>query len=66
MALKEKHKNYSEHQVKQLSDQIVSSTGKMVFVAHYSRDSALAKRWRYLPNNEIGLPSSSSALSNRP
>jgi ribonuclease J len=38
MALKEKRKNYSESQVGEMSDKIVSSTDKMVFVTHYSRD----------------------------
>jgi len=38
MALKEKRKNYSELQVGEMSDKIVSSTDKMVFVTHYSRD----------------------------
>jgi ribonuclease J len=34
----EKRKNYSEQQVKQRSDEVVSSTDKMVFFTHYSRD----------------------------
>lgn len=34
----ERRKNYSEHQVKTLSDRVVSSTDKMVFVTRYSRD----------------------------
>ena len=38
MALKEKRKNYSESQVEQLSNRLVSSTDKIVFVTHYSRD----------------------------
>ena len=38
MVEKEARKNYSEVQVKELSDEIVSSTDKMVFVTHYSRD----------------------------
>ena len=38
LARKEKHKNYSEAQVEQASDAMVSSTNKMVFVTHYSRD----------------------------
>jgi len=38
MALKEKRQNYSESQVEQQSDKIVSSTDKIVFTAHYSRD----------------------------
>jgi ribonuclease J len=38
MALKEKRKNYSEAQVEHLSNGIVSSTNKIVFIAHYSRD----------------------------
>jgi len=38
MALKEKRQNYSESQVEQMSNRIVSSTGKIVFVTHYSRD----------------------------
>lgn len=38
MALKEKRKNYTEFQVEQLSNKIVSSTDKIVLVAHYSRD----------------------------
>jgi ribonuclease J len=38
MVEKEKRKNYSEAQVKTQSDEIVSSTHKMVFVTRYSRD----------------------------
>jgi len=38
MVLKEKRKNYSESQVERLSDEIVSSTDKIVFMTHYSRD----------------------------
>ena len=38
MALKEKRKNYSEAQVEELSNRIVSSTDKIVFVTRYSRD----------------------------
>jgi ribonuclease J len=38
MALKERRRNYSEEQVEQISDEIVSSTDKIVFIAHYSRD----------------------------
>ncbi len=38
MALKEKRKNYSELQVEEMGDKIVSSSDKMVFVTHYSRD----------------------------
>jgi len=38
MVEKETRKNYSETQVKDLSNDIVSSTNKMVFVTHYSRD----------------------------
>jgi len=38
MAPREKRKNYSESQVEQLSDEIVSSTDKMLFMTHYSRD----------------------------
>ena len=38
MALKEKRKNYSEAQVEELSDKVVSSTDKIVFVTRYSRD----------------------------
>jgi ribonuclease J len=38
MALKEKRKNYTESQVEQLSNKIISLTDKIVFVAHYSRD----------------------------
>jgi len=38
MALKEKRKNFSEEQVETLSDKIVSSTDKVVFVTRYSRD----------------------------
>jgi ribonuclease J len=38
MVEKETRKNYSETQVKALSNEIVSSTDKMVFVTHYSRD----------------------------
>jgi ribonuclease J len=34
----EKRKNFSESQVKQLSNEVVSSTGKMVFAMRYSRD----------------------------
>lgn len=38
MVEKEKRKNYSERQVKQLCNEIVSSTGKIVFAMRYSRD----------------------------
>ena len=38
MALKEKRKNYSEAQVEHLGNEIVSSTNKIVFITHYSRD----------------------------
>jgi ribonuclease J len=38
MVKKEKRKNYSEQQVEQLSNKIVGSTDKIVFVTHYSRD----------------------------
>jgi ribonuclease J len=38
MAAQERRKNYSEDQVMTLSDKIVSSTDKVVFVTHYSRD----------------------------
>jgi ribonuclease J len=38
MTLKEKRKNYSEGQVERLSSEIVSSTDKIVFTTHYSRD----------------------------
>jgi ribonuclease J len=38
MAPIEKRKNYSEQQVKEGSNSIVSSTNKIVFVTHYSRD----------------------------
>jgi ribonuclease J len=38
MVEKERRRNYSESQVKQLSDEVVSSTGKMVFAMRYSRD----------------------------
>jgi ribonuclease J len=38
MVEKETRKNYSEAQVKTLSDEVVSSTNKMVFVMRYSRD----------------------------
>lgn len=38
MVEKEKRKNYSELQVQKLSDEVVSSTRKMVFATHYSRD----------------------------
>ena len=38
MVEKEKRKNYSEEQVKRLSDNVVSSTSKVVFVTRYSRD----------------------------
>jgi ribonuclease J len=34
----EKRKNYSEDQVKQLTDNVVSSTNEMVFAMRYSRD----------------------------
>jgi ribonuclease J len=34
----EKRKNYSELQVRQLSDEVISSTGKSVFAMRYSRD----------------------------
>ena len=38
MAPNEKRKNYSESQVEQMSNEIVSSTDKIVFMTHYSRD----------------------------
>jgi ribonuclease J len=38
MVAKEKRKNYSEQQVERLSDKVVSSTDKIVFVTRYSRD----------------------------
>jgi ribonuclease J len=38
MVEEEKRKNYSEEQVKRLSDQVVSSTNKIVFFTRYSRD----------------------------
>ncbi|UCE43526.1 MAG: MBL fold metallo-hydrolase, partial [Candidatus Bathyarchaeota archaeon] len=38
MAEAERRKNYSESQVKKLSDNVVSSTDKIVFVTRYSRD----------------------------
>jgi ribonuclease J len=38
MVEKEKRKNYSESQVKQLSNEVVSSTSNMVFAMRYSRD----------------------------
>ena len=38
MVAKEKRKNYSERQVEKLSDKVVSSTDKIVFVTRYSRD----------------------------
>ena len=38
MVEEERRKNYSEEQVAKLSGKIVSSTDKMVFVTHYSRD----------------------------
>jgi ribonuclease J len=38
MVEKEKRKNYSELQVETLSDKVVSSTDKIVFVSRYSRD----------------------------
>ncbi|UCH31218.1 MAG: MBL fold metallo-hydrolase [Candidatus Bathyarchaeota archaeon] len=38
MVENEKRKNYSEAQVMQLSDKVISSTEKIVFVTHYSRD----------------------------
>ena len=38
MAVKETRQNYSEPQVKQLSDKIVASTDKAVFTIHASRD----------------------------
>jgi len=38
MVEKETRKNYSEAQVKDLSNEVVSSTDKMVFVTRYSRD----------------------------
>jgi ribonuclease J len=38
MVNKEKRKNYSEQQVEHLSNKIVGSTDKIVFVTHYSRD----------------------------
>lgn len=39
MAEKERRKNYSESQVEQLADEIVSGTDKIVFAARYSRDT---------------------------
>lgn len=39
MVEEEKRKNYSERQVEKLSDTVVSSTGKIVFDARYSRDT---------------------------
>ena len=38
MTSTEKRKNYSEQQVRQGSNDIVSNTSKIVFVTHYSRD----------------------------
>ena len=38
MVEKEKRKNYSERQVEKLSEKVVSSTDKIVFVTRYSRD----------------------------
>jgi ribonuclease J len=38
MVKNEKRKNYSESQVKQLSNDVVSSTSKIVFAMRYSRD----------------------------
>jgi ribonuclease J len=38
MVEKETRKNYSETEVRDLSNDVVSSTDKMVFVTHYSRD----------------------------
>jgi ribonuclease J len=38
MVEKEKRKNYSESQVRQLSNEVVSSTDKLVFAMRYSRD----------------------------
>jgi ribonuclease J len=38
MVEREKRKNFSESQVKQMSNDIVSSTNKMVFAMRYSRD----------------------------
>jgi ribonuclease J len=38
MVSSEKRKNYSEQQVKQGSNNVVSNTEKIVFVTHYSRD----------------------------
>jgi ribonuclease J len=38
MAKVERRKNYSEETVKQESNRVISSTDKMVFVTHYSRD----------------------------
>ena len=38
MAETEKRQNYSEPQVRKLADDVVSSTDKIVFAAHYSRD----------------------------
>jgi ribonuclease J len=38
MARIERRKNFSEEQVKQESNKVISSTDKMVFVTHYSRD----------------------------
>jgi len=38
MVEEERRKNYSEQEVKKLSDKVVSSTDKIVFVTRYSRD----------------------------
>jgi len=38
MVEKERRKNYSEEEVRRLSDGVISSTGKIVFVTRYSRD----------------------------
>lgn len=38
MVEQEKRKNYSESQVRQLSNEVVSSTDKLVFAMRYSRD----------------------------
>jgi ribonuclease J len=39
MAARDRRRNYSEQQVEELSDKIVSSTRKIVFTTHYGRDT---------------------------
>ncbi len=52
----ERRKNYSEQEVKRLSNQIVSATNKIVFVAHYGRDmDRLRTFYKLAKNNDRKL-----------